>query len=172
MQIEIQTEIGSENVLAQETLLVGFCDSLRKPLRREMVFTTQEDVSRRCPDRVGPDHHSFDQLVRVLFHQDPVLEGPRFHFVCVNDEILGFGSVLPHRHETPFQPRREPGTASASKLGILNHLLNPKRVHCRDRRAQSFVSACRLVVRQGGIRPSVDDIPGQRLIRVAIPALF
>ena len=88
MGVEIETEIGAENIVAQETrgtrlfqrcfeALVGFPD-----------FAVNVVVAHLDTHGIGGDGHALDQLVRVEANDVAVLEGARLAFVGIATRYL------------------------------------------------------------------------------------
>ena len=120
MHVDLAVETGAEDVLAEEAFFVRLCDGLLKDLRRVREFFADVDVGQLGTHSEAGDRHAFDQLMRILMHDVPVLEGAGFGFVRVADEIDRLGVC--RRDETPLHTSREtctPTTAQAAGFDLV-----------------------------------------------------
>ena len=70
------------------------------------VFVTQIDVRRVRANRMARDRDAFEQLVRILLHQDAVVERARLALVGVDAQVNRPRMIL--RQEGPLQPAEKP----------------------------------------------------------------
>ena len=98
------------------------------------VLEPQIDVGRRRLGREAGDQDPLEELVRVLLHQQAVVERRRLALVGV-DAHERFLPVL--GKEAPLQPAGEAGAAAAAQLRVLDERRRPSR----DRVASAFRAA-------------------------------
>src|SRR5690606_36302044 len=112
VKVHLQVVSGSQYVRSQVSCLLRFMNSGVNDARSIAVCPPQKYVRDICTNREGGDDHSFDQLMRCTFEQQPVFESSGLHLVCVADEVTRLGTIL--RNKTPFQSRwKARSTASA-----------------------------------------------------------
>ena len=92
------------------------------------------------------DRDAFEQLVRILLHEDAIVERARLALVGIDAQINRPRMIL--RQKAPLHPGRETGPAAAAQAGILHQLRHVIRRH-RERLAQRLV-------------PAVGPVAGQR----------
>src|SRR5216683_2989645 len=91
-------------------------DRLANDLKRLDVLTPDVDEGGARLDRHTRDHDSFEHHVRVAFHYLPILKGSRLALVRVDGEVARPAVI--RRHERPFEPSTEAGSATAAKSRI------------------------------------------------------
>ena len=114
VDMDDKIEIRAEDTLAEIALGVGLGDRLLKRPGRQHEFAADVDIGGLGPDRKSGDRHALDQLMRIAFHENPVLEGPRLALVGVAAQIFRLVGLF--GHETPFEPGRKAGPASAAEI--------------------------------------------------------
>ena len=82
------------------------------------IFAANVDVAACAADRASRDHHSFDQLVRVHFHQRAVLAGARLAFVAIRQNVFRLAGVF--GNETPLHSRRKARAAAPAQIRFLH----------------------------------------------------
>ena len=82
VRVEVEIEAGAVNVLAQIALRVGFGDGAVHDLDQVAILAANVDVAGVRIDRQAGDQHAFDQLVRIVLHQQAVLAGARLALVA------------------------------------------------------------------------------------------
>ena len=105
VDVDLDVEARPVHVPPQVAGGPGLGDRPLQPPERLDVLEPDVDVSRRRLGREAGDQDAFDQLVRVQFHQLPVVEGCRFGFIGVDAEE-GFLPIL--GQEAPLQAGGEP----------------------------------------------------------------
>src|SRR5262249_37239280 len=98
-------------------------------------------------DRMASDRNAFDQLMRILLHEDSVVERARLALVRVDAKIDRTGMVL--RQEGPLQAGREPCPAAPAKTGILHSVRDDIPLPA-ERFFECLVAAIRAIARQRG----------------------
>src|SRR3546814_8048444 len=79
-----------------------------------MELATDIDITGVRTHGEAGEQAALDQLVRVPAHDVPVLAGPGFTLVGVDDQIVR-AAVRLLRHERPFEAGREAGAAAADR---------------------------------------------------------
>ena len=90
-------------------------------------------------NRPSRDDDTFNQLVRIHFHQRTVFARAGFGLVRVADHVFGLRRIL--RHKRPFHPRREAGAASSAQIRLFDFVDDLLRGHFLERFFQRLVSA-------------------------------
>ncbi len=72
---------------------------------------------------------ALDQLVRIVLHEQPVLEGAGLGLVGVADDVLGARALA--RDEGPLGPAGEAGAAAAAQSGPLDLFDDLFRLHAQ-----------------------------------------
>ena len=126
MHVNIEREIGAADVLAQIAGLVAFVDGRLQTLIAQRVFVADVEIGRRGPGSVGAEDDAFDNLVRILLHQDAVVECARLALVGVDAHVDGAGMIL--RQEGPLQPGGKTGPAASAQVAGLDGLHELGRV--------------------------------------------
>ena len=116
VQVHLQAVRRAQDVLAQIAVAVRFGDGLLHPPGRQLVRPAQKDVGDVGLDGIGADNHAFDQLVRIAFQQQAVLECARLHLVGIANEILRARRIVAHRHETPLLRSWKARPAAAAQV--------------------------------------------------------
>src|SRR5215813_9647981 len=93
------SDVCSSDLLAEMMRVVRLRDGPGESLGREHIFAAQEDVGDVSLDGERRDNHAFDELMRILLHQEPVLKGSRLHFIGIADEIRRVRYILSERNE-------------------------------------------------------------------------
>ena len=119
-----EVETGPENVLAEQTILIGLIDGLTDALDGKGVFGAAVDDAFVRTDGAGADGHPFDDALRIAFQLRTVHEGARVAFVGIaHDVLLGAGRLFA---ELPFQTGGEAGAAAsadARELDLIDDLI-------------------------------------------------
>ena len=108
-----------QDVLAQVAGRVALVDRRLQPLVAERIFVAQIDVGRRGPGGVAAEDDPFEDLMRIVLHQDAIVERARLALVGVDAHVDRAGMVL--GQEGPFQPGGKAGPAAAAELAGLDH---------------------------------------------------
>ena len=118
MDVEVERP-AVDIVLADEPRLIGLVDRRFEALALLDVFAAHVDVASVRAHGERGDQRAFDQRVRVVAHDLPILAGPRFGFVGVDDEVMRALGIDRLGHERPFESGREacaPSPAQARGL--------------------------------------------------------
>ena len=151
---------AAQDVLARVALGVGLFDSPVQQFGLAHELAANIDEADVGVDGEGRDDAAFENQVRVLLDQQPVLEGARLGLVGVDQHVVRLGLLL--GHEGPLQPRGEAGAAATAQPGLLHLLGDRFRAHRRERLAQLLVPPTRLVDLDG-LRVLLVDVSGQDL---------
>src|SRR5262249_34534791 len=87
------------------------------------------------------DDDALEHLVRVVLHEDAVVEGARLALVGVDAEIDRAVVLLRRRQEGPLDAAREAGAAAAAQAGLLDGVDDLGARHLVDRPRQGPVAA-------------------------------
>src|SRR5439155_26752859 len=118
---DVERIARAQDVLAQVPVAVRLGDRLLENARPQVELPATIDVGVAAFDGVGGENHSFQDLMRVLLHEKPILEGPRLRFVRVAEQVHRLSArVL--RNEAPLDARRETGAAAAPDSRLLDLL--------------------------------------------------
>ena len=105
VQVDVEVEVLAEDVLAEQVGRVGLVDRLLHDCGSAAVFVAEVDVGRAGPRRVAGEDDPFEDLVRVLLHQDAVVERARLALVGVDAQVDRARMVL--GQEGPLDAARE-----------------------------------------------------------------
>ena len=157
---DVAAEVGAEDAAADVAGGAGLLDAALQEQALVVVLATDVDEGDRCLDRVGRDQRSFDELVRVLVDERPVLEAARLRLVGVDAEVAGMDAL---GEERPLQPGGEAGPAApadAARLDLGDQVVGG---HAAERLAQALVAADALVDGEGldAVHP---EVLGQQLV--------
>ena len=139
VDVDVEVEALAEDVLAEQAGGVGLVDGLLHGARGGAVLVADVDVSRAGPRGVAGEDDAFEHLMRILFHEDAVVEGAGFALVGVDAQVDGAGMVL--GQEGPLEAGREAGAAAAAQAGVLDGLRDLGRRHFEDGLLQGLVAA-------------------------------
>src|SRR5450830_7667 len=117
MTVQLEAEVGAEDVVAKETCCTRFFQRFFKTQIRVEDFAVDVVVADRDAHRITADDHAFDQRVRVITNDVAVFECARFAFIAVANEVFLTWELT--RHEAPLQAGREASTAAATQAGSL-----------------------------------------------------
>jgi len=155
MHVHVELEARAHRVVAQDAAVVGIADRPFEDRRRLGVFAANVDVAGVRLDRPAADGAPLDELVRVEFHQQAVLEGARLGLVGVAHQV----ARLRLADEAPLHAGREAGAAAPAKARLLDLLDDRGRLHL-ERLGEPFIAARLLVPgeRQG---VGIADVAGE-----------
>src|SRR5262249_53515274 len=94
VQINVERKIGPQDVLPEEAIVVTLADG---PIERAIgaaELVAEIDISGVAPDGVGRNDDSLEDLMRIVLHQDAVIESAGFAFVSVDAQIDRAGMIL------------------------------------------------------------------------------
>src|SRR3954453_6924164 len=129
VQIQFKAEPRSHNVRAEVPARFPFPKRNAKSLRRSTVFTTEKYVPDISLDGERRYRHTFDQLVRIAFHQNAVFESARLHLIRVRHQIFRPRSVRTHGYEAPFHGCWKSGPSAPAKIRTLPQVRPFLRLH-------------------------------------------
>jgi len=156
----VQLEVGPEHLVAEVPLGVGLLDRLHEATVGEDVLPADVDVGGVDPHRPAGDDDPLQELVGVLLHDHPVLEGPGLRLIGVHREVLRLVGLL--RNEAPLHPGREARAAAPPEVRRLDLLDQVVRRPVPDRLAGGLVATLALVegegVGGGVIGPAREDL--------------
>ena len=131
VDMHMEAEICSQNVISEQALFLSLCNGVGEPLYREGVFRTYIDITVLCIHCIGGYGHTFDQTVGVTFHNASIHECARVTLVAVTDNIVFFyicvGSYL-----FPFLSGGESAAASSAQAGFVHFVDDISRRHVKD----------------------------------------
>ena len=110
-------------VLADQLCGVALVDGRLQPFTLANELTADIYVASVRAHSEGRDQAAFDQVMRIVAHDLPVLARTGFGFVGIDDEIV---RTILHflRHEGPFETRRETRAAATAQAGLLHDVAN------------------------------------------------
>ncbi len=113
---QLQVVAASQDVLAQVAPLVSLGGGPFQPFRARDVFAPDVDKSVFHLAGVAGDNYPFDQAMRIVLDERPILEGARLALVGVADQVAG---VNARWQKAPFDPGRKTGSAPTPQAGTL-----------------------------------------------------
>src|SRR5690606_25017776 len=129
MQMHFETKATAQNIFSKITGLVCFVNCISNYLCSLSISPTQKHIRDICLDCISSEYHSFYQLMRVSFKEQPILESPWLHFISIDDKIFWRGRITSHRHKTPFHAGVETCAATTFQVAVLNLFLHFLRCH-------------------------------------------
>ena len=144
MQIEIEVP-AIDVVLADELCVIGLVDRGLEHLALTDEFAADIDVGGMRPHGEAREQRAFDQELRIMAHDVPILASAGLGFIGVDDEVVR-AAVRLLWHERPFQSGGKARPAAASQSRSL-HLLDDGVVPALDHgpgAVPSTAGACRL----------------------------
>ena len=113
--VQVEAEVGVEDVLAEQAVGAAVGDRRLEALERQRVLGAAVDVALVGADRVGADQHALDDRVRVALEHRAVHERAGVALVGVAEDVLlvavGLGAEL------PLEAGGEAGAAAAAQAG-------------------------------------------------------
>ena len=113
VDVHVELEARAHDAVAEDAVLVRLLDRPLQDLRRLRVLAADVDVAGVGLHRPAADRAPLDELVRVVLHEEPVLERARLGLVGVADQVLGLSWSLgmklhlrPAEKPAPPRPRR------------------------------------------------------------------
>ena len=154
MDIEVERP-AVDVVPADQFRLIGLFDRGLKALALLDVFAAEIDVGGLGAHREGGDQRAFDQHMRIVAQDLPILAGAGLGFVGVDDEIVRPLRVDGLRHERPFEPGREARPAAAAQARGL-HFRNDPVAALVDQRLRAVPVAARARALQAAVAETVE----------------
>ena len=130
--------LGAEDAVAQVAAVVGLADRRVEDLGLELVLAADEDERAVGARGHRADDAALDQQVRVLLHQQAVLERARLGLVRVAAEVLVHRAL---GQEAGLLAHREAGAAASAQPGVLQLVQQLVLLHLGQRLAQRAVAA-------------------------------
>ena len=124
MQVNIEVPATAAGVSANKTGLVGLVDRKLKVEVFVVVFASDVDVGGVRAHREAGDQAAFDQFVRIVAHDVPILARSRLALVGVDHEICR-PAVRDLGHERPLHAGGKPGAAAPAQPGRF-HLVDDR----------------------------------------------
>src|SRR6266545_7316930 len=118
VHVDVEVEVLAEDVVAQEVVRVAFVDGPLHGAIAVAIFVAGVDVGGAGARRVGGEEDALDDLVRVVLHEDAIVEGAGFALVGVDAEVDRAGMV--RREEAPLDAAGEAGAAAAAQARRLD----------------------------------------------------
>ena len=116
MDLDVEIEAADAGNVLAEQLLRPHAGQVGLELRPQVaVFGTQVEQTELGADRIGGNHHAFENAAGIRLEQDAVLEGAGLAFVGVADDVALFAAGL--ATGLPFDRGREAGAAAAAQVG-------------------------------------------------------
>ena len=103
------------------------------------IFCTYIDITICRSDCIAGDHHTFQQFVRVTFHNGTIHKRSRVTFIAVTYDITYFFFLTCHLF--PFTAGRETAAASAAQSGFIDLFNYFFACHLKHRFLQSRKTA-------------------------------
>ncbi len=122
MQIDVEVPAGTGSVLAQQTGGIGFLDRGNDGRAFVIELAANVDIGRMGTHGETGNQRTFDQLVRLMAHDLPVLTGTGLGFIGIDHEVMRTVADF-LRHEGPLHTGRETRTTTTTQAGGL-HLLD------------------------------------------------
>ena len=139
VDMHMESKICSQNVVSQKISLLHHCNGVFQSCHRVGVLGTHIDISLSGTYCVSGDHHTFDKLERIPFHNGTVHECSRVTLVTVADHIALFFFLCSNLF--PFPSGGESAAASSAQAGLVHFLHNILRFHIKQHFFQGFKSA-------------------------------
>ena len=123
----IAGKITAQDIFAEFACFTGLFDRVLQAHDRKRIFSTDVHDRFRRADRIGRDHHTLDQTMRIGLDNGTVHERAGVAFVRVADQV--FRPACGIARGLPFEPGRETRSAAARKPGDLDFLDDLFRRH-------------------------------------------
>src|SRR5262245_7275094 len=154
---DLELEAGTEDVLADEAGRLGLAHGLPQALVAEQHLATDVDVGEVALDGVRGDDDAFEELVRVVLDDDPVLERARLALVRVDRQVDRLLRLL--RQEAPLHAGREARAAAPTDRKSTRLNSSHLGISYRERLADGLVAA---VLAVGVQTPESGNVPAAR----------
>src|SRR5579859_2531141 len=136
---KIVIETGIENVFAEVAALIRLADGFFHEVENVAIFAANINEAAIGADGAARNDHAFDQLVRVHFHQRPILARARLGFIRVADDVFRFRRIF--WHERPLHAGGEARAAASAKAGLFYFVDDGFRRHLLERFFERTVAA-------------------------------
>ena len=155
MDINVAIEAAAADVFPDEAGGFRFFDRFFDNAGGLGEFAADVDVAEVHIERPGGDHHTLEQLVRILVQNVTIFEGARLRLVAVDHEVMRLAVFA--FDEAPFDARGETGAAAAAQIRCFQFGHDLLGLHL-ERLFQRFVAAVALITFKGGIIVVASDI--------------
>ena len=123
----MEAEVGTENVVADESEGLGFGEGDAEALDGERIFGAHVHVAFGGSRGPCADEHAFDDGVGIAFQHGAVHERAGIAFIGVAEHVLGFGRF--GSHELPLEAGGEACAAAAAQPGVEHFLKGGLTAH-------------------------------------------
>jgi hypothetical protein len=97
--VDVEAEVGAQDVLAQQAVVAAGLDGDAEPLQSQRILGSTVDVAFIGPDGACPDHHALEHRVGNALQDAPVHQRTRVTLIGVAEDVLldahGLGAELP-----------------------------------------------------------------------------
>src|ERR1041385_8523902 len=111
-------KILAENVAAEQVVGITLVDGLLKGPVGTAILIANIHIGPAGAGGITGEHDPFEDLVRILFHEDAIVESARFALVGIDAEVNGAGMVL--GQEGPLEAAGKASAAAAAQAGRLD----------------------------------------------------
>ena len=118
VDVDVDVESGTADILAQEALGTGLLKGLGDDLGRLGELASDVDIGQVDIQRVGGNGHPLDELVGIVMQDVAILEGTGLGFIAVAGDVVGLAVIT--ANEAPLDPAWESSTTTAAKVGLLD----------------------------------------------------
>src|SRR6266540_2482223 len=136
--MNVEVEIGVEDVLAEETIFLCLFDRMLQAAIGKSVFTADIDITFICAEGITCNRHRFQDGVWIAFEHNAVLESAGFALVGVADNV--FLGAVSHADKFPFAPGGEACTTASLQARFLDSLDYLLRSHLAQGFTESLIS--------------------------------
>ena len=137
-ETDIETETGSENIFANQTVFAGLFYGNFQAFDGQRIFGTNVNQPFGGADAVTADSHGFENAVRVAFKDGTVHKRARVAFISIAHHVFLVGIVLAGNF--PFNSRGKSGAAASAQSRFFDDIDGFLRREFRQRHSQRLVS--------------------------------
>ena len=124
MNVDVEIISRTAGILADQARIISLLNRGIENARFIMEFTAHVDICGHSAHRKTGDQTAFNQLVRVVAHDLPILAGARLGFIRVDDQIGRTPGIF-FRHERPFEAGRKTRPATSAQPGFFHLVDDP-----------------------------------------------
>ena len=118
MKIDIEIEALAKNILSKQAVGIGLVDRFLHGPKGPAIFVADIDIRFPGAGGVAGDDDPFQDLVRVLLHEDAVIESSRLALVGVDAKVNRPRMIL--GQEGPLDAARKPRAAPPAQSRFLD----------------------------------------------------
>ncbi|MBA7601124.1 hypothetical protein ES703_08191 [subsurface metagenome] len=135
LNLEMKTEIGTQNVIAQQPVIFHLAEGEFQPFNSQRILSPDIDIALAGTDGKSTDEYSLQDGMRVAFQQRAVHKGTGVALIGITNHILYRARGL--ATEFPLQTGGEASPSPAPQPRLLYLLNHPLRGHfqCPDQAA-------------------------------------